>query len=158
MIPSTPTTLGHHPVKTKEDTYIQIGTTMNSSSYRYSKGFDSYFTEVNFQKRVFYMLLVCYVASVVLICLAEPFLSPQSCVTAIDSDLNFGNSLFKYNPCRYKRKYYLLFLSPDECSYSRKLVMAVVLGGFIGWERVGSKDVSKSLVIQLSILPIHSFL
>eukprot|EP00977_Amphora_coffeiformis_P019250 scaffold7087_cov168-Amphora_coffeaeformis.AAC.9 len=106
----------------------------HSSSF-YRKGFDSYFTEVNFQKRVFYIVLVLFVASVVVICLLEPFLTPTSCVEAIDSDLTFGNSLFKYNPCRYKRKYYLLFLTPDECSFSRKLVIAVVLGGFIGWER-----------------------
>lgn len=99
-------------------------------------GFDSYFTEVSFRKRVFYVVLVVYVAAVVLISLVEPFLTPESCRGDTHSGLAFGNSLFKYNPCRYTRKYYLLFLSPDECSFSRRLVIAVILGGFIGWERV----------------------
>lgn len=100
------------------------------------RGFDSYFTEVSIQKRVFYILLVLYVGLVILVSVAEPLLTPASCLEpAPDVDKEFGNSLFQYNPCRYTRKDYLLYLTPDECSFGRRLVIAVILGGFIGWER-----------------------
>ena len=99
------------------------------------RGFDSYFTEVSAQKRAFYIFLVLYVGLVVLVSVAEPLLTPSSCLEPIDTNKEFGNSLFKYNPCRYERKDYLLYLTPDECSCGRRLVISVILGGFIGWER-----------------------
>lgn len=99
------------------------------------RGFDSYFTEVSIRKRIFYIVLVLFVALVALVSIFEPFLTPESCLEAAETGNEFGNSLFKYNPCRYERKTYLLLLSPDECSYSRRLIIAVLLGGCIGWER-----------------------
>ena len=109
---------------------------MPSSSNNPAKhGFDSYFTEVSFKKRVFYILLVIYVALVVGVSVLEPWLTPASCLAAANTNKEFANSLFEYNPCRYERKHYLLLLTPGECDFARRLVFAVILGGFIGWER-----------------------
>lgn len=108
---------------------------MGAPHERPKHGFDSYFTEVSFQKRIFYQILLLYVGIVILVSLIEPFMTPASCLEFVESGKDFGNSLYNYNPCRWQRKAYLLFLSPDECSYCRRLVIAVLLGGFIGWER-----------------------
>ena len=124
------------------------------SSTAFKQGFDSYFSEISFQKRVFYMILLVYVTAVSLICVVEPLLTPESCVEAVHSGLEFGNSLFKYNPCRYTRKYYLLLLTPDECSYSRRLVIAVILGGLIGWERVRAKEIHCRIFAVVLILSL----
>jgi hypothetical protein len=90
------------------------------------RGFDSYFTEVSVKKRLFYISLVVIVASVAVVSVFEPLLTPASCLEAIETNKEFGNSLFKYNPCRYERKMYLLFLTPDECSFARRLIIAMV--------------------------------
>ena len=108
---------------------------MSVKEIRAKNGFDSYFTEVSVRKRFFYIVLVIYVVSVMVVAMLEPFVTPQSCLEPIETSKEFGNSLFRYNPCRYERKGYLLFLTPVECSYSRRLVIAVILGGLIGWER-----------------------
>lgn len=107
----------------------------NMGAPRSQRGFDSYFTEVSFTKRVFYIVVLLFVMGVVLVSFFEPFLTPESCLEHINTGKEFGNSLFKYNPCRYKQKQYLFFLTPDECSFSRRLVISVLLGGIIGWER-----------------------
>jgi len=62
-----------------------------------------------------------------------------NCVDALDT-----NSLTKtytnpdYNPyryCQWERRWVLLGLSRIECDLARRLLMSVLLGGTIGWER-----------------------
>jgi putative Mg2+ transporter-C (MgtC) family protein len=47
----------------------------------------------------------------------------------------FPNPEYKDDACYYTRTVYLCFLTPEECSFGRRLVASVVLGGIIGWER-----------------------
>jgi putative Mg2+ transporter-C (MgtC) family protein len=97
---------------------------------------DHYFTELTTSKLVFYLLVLVFVLLVSLISVLEPFLTPLviDCGIVVNTT-TFGNSLFVYNPCRYQRYAILAFLTPDECSFARRLLMSVLLGGLIGWER-----------------------
>jgi putative Mg2+ transporter-C (MgtC) family protein len=98
---------------------------------------DHYFTELTTQKLVFYVFILAFVFSVAMISVAEPFLEPSfiDCGIVDDTSKQFGNALFVYDPCRYQRYAIILFLTPDECSFARRLIISVLLGGLIGWER-----------------------
>jgi len=67
--------------------------------------------------------------------------SDEATTSSIDGNndvvhnLEFGNTLYQYSKCRFERIPSLLFLTPAECSYARRLIAAVVLGSIIGWER-----------------------
>jgi uncharacterized membrane protein YhiD involved in acid resistance len=50
-------------------------------------------------------------------------------------DIKYENPTYVGTPCRHTRYPFLLYLTPDECAYGRRIVMSVVLGGIIGWER-----------------------
>lgn len=98
--------------------------------------FRHYFTDYSTSKGLFYAVVLFFVFSVAAISLFEPFLTPKHCDDGDNPDhLQFGNPLYKYNPCNYRRENYLLFLTPEECSYARRLIVAGLLGGVIGWER-----------------------
>lgn len=95
-----------------------------------------YFTDFTYSKAVFYVVVVLFVVSVGLVSLSEPLMQlPCEAGKTNATTLEFSNSLYQYSPCRFKRYPKLLFLTPDECSFGRRLVAAVVLGGVIGWER-----------------------
>lgn len=97
---------------------------------------DQYFTELTTQKLVFYLLVVIIVVLITLVSMVEPFLTPSIINCGIEgTSKTFGNSLFVYDPCRYERYAMLLFLTPDECSFARRLIISVLLGGVVGWER-----------------------
>jgi uncharacterized membrane protein YhiD involved in acid resistance len=63
----------------------------------------------------------------------EPFVS-LPCDDLAGSDA-FENTAYDSSPCRHRRFARLLWLTRAECSYSRRLVSAVLLGATIGWER-----------------------
>jgi putative Mg2+ transporter-C (MgtC) family protein len=110
---------------------LRITWTMTKSFYM-----DQYFTELTTRKLVFYLLVVIIVLLVTLVSLVEPFLSPAVMNCGIEgTSKTFANSLFVYDPCRYQRYAVLLFLTPDECSFARRLIISVLLGGVVGWER-----------------------
>jgi putative Mg2+ transporter-C (MgtC) family protein len=114
-----------------------------------------YFTEYTRGKVLFYLLAIVYVSSVcVVVAIVEPFLQSVSllpCVTRESNTLSSsgggkdeGGEQFKHdgpNPfyvddaCRYTRYARLLGLNKEECIFGRRLVVSVVLGGIIGWER-----------------------
>lgn len=39
------------------------------------------------------------------------------------------------NPCHYERTLYLLFMNQFECMFSKRMIISVLLGAAIGWER-----------------------
>jgi uncharacterized membrane protein YhiD involved in acid resistance len=39
------------------------------------------------------------------------------------------------NPCHYERTLYLLGMNQFECMFSKRMIVSVLLGGAIGWER-----------------------
>ena len=98
-----------------------------------------YFTQFTLSKAVFYLVIVTFVFLVGIVSLLQPHMTLPGCTSndslQLRSSLEFGNSLYNYNPCNFQRFAKLLFLTPDECSYARRLLSSVVMGGVIGWER-----------------------
>lgn len=76
--------------------------------------------------------------------IAEPWLSFQ-CTTPQHGDASktanpelpyaYPNPDYPNDPCRLLRTPVLLGLNREECSFGRRLLMAALLGGVIGWER-----------------------
>lgn len=98
--------------------------------------FQSYFTDYTRSKGIFYGITLSFVFVILIVGLLEPWLTPEECQKRDEtSQLSFDNALYKYNPCQFQRQSYLLFLTPEECSFARRLISSVVLGGVIGWER-----------------------
>ena len=92
-----------------------------------------FFTDFTFSKAVLYSIATFYVVSVSIVMLLEPFVN-------IDCDKNSNgvaheNVDYKVNQCLYVRQLQLLYLNRQECCYGRRLVVSVILGGIIGWER-----------------------
>lgn len=54
------------------------------------------------------------------------------------TELKFKNVLFTYTPCMEYRYPHLLFLSRMDCQKARHLLVAVLLGSLIGYERRSS--------------------
>jgi len=92
-----------------------------------------YFTQFTAKKGIIYGIAVLYVFLTIIVVVYEPFMT-LPCTSSPDEVLEFANPTYHIK-CRNKRYLWLLGLTTDECSYGRRLVFAVVLGGFVGWER-----------------------
>ena len=91
-----------------------------------------YFTEFTLTKGILYGIAALYVIGVGLVSTLEPFMNiPCDDV----SDLKFGNPAYDGSNCPHIRHWILLGLTTEECSFARRLVSSIFLGGFIGWER-----------------------
>jgi len=97
----------------------------------------SYFTEINGQKYLFYLVCLIYVICTSVVVIIEPFLS-LPCDEEHKSELQFENVLFRYSICDYRRQPELLFLTRAECERGRHLLSAVFFGSLIGYERRSS--------------------
>lgn len=54
----------------------------------------------------------------------------------VGEELTFPNVLYVHDPCRTDTRYWrLMGLTPVEASFGRHIVMAVILGSAIGYER-----------------------
>ena len=92
-----------------------------------------YFSEFNFSKAFLYCIALCYVCLVSIVMLIEPFVKIPC--TGTKSELEYSNPVYDDNPCQFFRSPHLLFMNRQECCFGRRLVISVILGGFIGWER-----------------------
>jgi len=116
----------------------QIGFALSGG---HKRRYNQYFTDFTYTKGLFYGFVIVLVFTMGTVSVLAPMLLPSSCFQYSlpnvynGNEIEFGNSLYKYNPCRFRRFFRLLLLTPDECSYARRLMGAVVLGGIIGWER-----------------------
>jgi len=107
--------------------YLSIGAALNMV---YG---ERYFTEFTTQKAIFYFLAVVYVSATCLVILYQPFVNLEC---SSDRAISDGpNPFYKENPCRYERYAKLLWMTEEECIFGRRLVVSVILGGIIGWER-----------------------
>lgn len=81
-----------------------------------------------------------YVISVTLVVLFEPFITIpcDNEDSNQPTELKFKNVLFTYTPCMEYRYPHLLFLSRMDCQKARHLLVAVLLGSLIGYERRSS--------------------
>lgn len=98
----------------------------------------SYFTNYTNSKAALYLLSALFVLCCCVVSLAEPFLlkySDEPCRIEHDRSEGFENINYDTNPCMETRLPVLMYLTPKECSFGRRIVIATILGGLIGWER-----------------------
>jgi putative Mg2+ transporter-C (MgtC) family protein len=117
----------------------------NDSNRGRGGGSGGYFTEFTLGKGILYFSSFLYVVSVFGVSLMEPYISlpcdgdETSSNSSSNSNLlleKFPNPAFDASPCYNTARYAkLLYVTREECSYARRLVASIVLGGLIGWER-----------------------
>lgn len=94
-----------------------------------------YFTELTFCKAFLYLLALLYVSIVSVLSILQPFYF-DICKNHVESlNLDFENPGYDQRICTRTRARALLYLTPEECSFGRRIVIAAFLGGLIGWER-----------------------
>lgn len=103
----------------------------------YPRRLSSYFTDPSSQKYLFYLLVLTYVIGTSLVVFIEPFLT-LPCDDDRKSEVEFENALFHYSPCHDVRYPILFFFTKTDCLRGRHLLMAVMLGSLIGYERRSS--------------------
>merc|ERR1712238_293673 len=95
----------------------------------------AYFTDFSWSKGFFYILasmyvIGCGIASVVELFIPNTLCSPDSKLT-----FHFSNPSYNGSQCPHVRHAILLGMTRLECSFGRRLVMSILMGGLIGWER-----------------------
>lgn len=93
----------------------------------------SYFTVFTWEKAIFYFGAVLFVSGCSLAVCIQPFVQLECHL--VPHNITFANPEYNYNPCDDIRYPQLLFLTIEECIFSRRIFAAVLLGGIIGWER-----------------------
>lgn len=86
-------------------------------------------------KGIFYGTAIVFVVSTAIVVILEPFLPAWCDENKKDTTIHYQNPSYVYYPCRHMRFSHLLYLTPEECDFGRRLVVSVCLGGVIGWER-----------------------
>jgi uncharacterized membrane protein YhiD involved in acid resistance len=93
----------------------------------------SYFTVFTWEKAIFYLVALVYVAGTCLAVVIQPFAFFE-CKKSTTT-VKFENPAYVANPCYQERHAKILFLTIAECIFARRIIAAVLLGGLIGWER-----------------------
>jgi uncharacterized membrane protein YhiD involved in acid resistance len=94
---------------------------------------DSYFTEFTVRKAFLYLFASLYVIGCGAVSVMEMFIDVPCPVD--DKPIKFANPAYDGRRCPHIRQPILLGLTPLECSFGRRLVISILLGGLIGWER-----------------------
>mmetsp|Transcript_7903 Transcript_7903/g.17798 ORF Transcript_7903/g.17798 Transcript_7903/m.17798 type:complete len:257 (-) Transcript_7903:403-1173(-) len=103
----------------------------------------AFFTEFTFFKGVLYSVCAIYVISTAIAVMFEPFMTLPCELNDIDTasalsltNTTFPNVFYTNNPCQTTTRYLrLMGLTIQECTFGRNLVVAVILGSLIGYER-----------------------
>lgn len=85
-----------------------------------------------------YLFASAFVIVSAVVSLLEPILillSSHDCREQHDLAEDYKNPNYDTNPCQHTHLAVLLFYTPQQCSFGRRLVIALFLGGVIGWER-----------------------
>jgi hypothetical protein len=86
-------------------------------------------------KGVIYIILAIYVLCTAIAVVLEPFINNLPCDT-VASDVKFPNAFYIFDPCWDHQRYIqLMMLTRSECRFGRHMVMSVILGAAIGYER-----------------------
>jgi hypothetical protein len=94
-----------------------------------------YFTQFTWSKGFLYLLSLLYVFIVTILSILQPFFLDVCKEHAETLDLNFENPGYDQRICKRTRARALLYLTPEECGFGRRIIIAAFLGGLIGWER-----------------------
>lgn len=103
----------------------------------------AFFTEFSLLKGVLYSACAIYVICTAVAVMFEPLmtlhceLSPVETATALAlANTTFPNVFYEHNPCETSVRYFrLMGMTIQECTFGRNLVVAVILGSLIGYER-----------------------
>ena len=99
----------------------------------------SFFNEVTLFKRILYSTCILYVLCTAIAVLIEPYLTlpcDDYIPTTTTTKLTFPNPFYTFNPCQSTTRYLqLVGLTRLECEFGRNMVMSVLLGSIIGYER-----------------------
>jgi hypothetical protein len=99
----------------------------------------SFFNEVTLFKRILYSTCILYVLCTAVAVLIEPYLTlpcDSNIPTTTKTKLTFPNPFYTFNPCQSTTRYLkLVGLTRLECEFGRNMVMSVLLGSIIGYER-----------------------
>lgn len=94
-----------------------------------------YFTQFTCCKAFLYILCLIYVSAVCVLSFLQPFVFDVCKNDEQALHLDYENPHYDQRLCTRRRSATLLYLTPEEVSFSRRIVVAVLLGGLIGWER-----------------------
>jgi len=53
----------------------------------------------------------------------------------VENTKEYENPDYNKDLCRYQQTYYLLYMTVDECDYARRMLLSVIFGAIIGFER-----------------------
>eukprot|EP01065_Artemidia_motanka_P003884 TRINITY_DN11862_c0_g1_i1.p1 TRINITY_DN11862_c0_g1~~TRINITY_DN11862_c0_g1_i1.p1 ORF type:complete len:281 (+),score=44.04 TRINITY_DN11862_c0_g1_i1:85-927(+) len=99
----------------------------------------SRFTEGNPAKYSFYVLTTLCVCVGAVVALVEPFLGEGNCdPSKLPPTVHYGNVDASRDPCYTVRRKELLYLSPEDCLWFRRIMFAGLLGACVGYERRGA--------------------
>lgn len=76
----------------------------------------------------------------IIILFGESFILPKDqakwCKYAfVANTKEYENPDYNKDLCRYQQTYYLLYMTVDECDYARRMLLSVIFGAIIGFER-----------------------
>jgi putative Mg2+ transporter-C (MgtC) family protein len=92
-----------------------------------------YFRNYTHGKGVLYTFAILYVVSCSIVSILQPLLVNCQEIAAVSDFENPGYAFTQ--SCHHRRNKYLLFLTPQECTFGRRIVFAALFGAMIGWER-----------------------
>lgn len=97
----------------------------------------SYFTDFTFAKGLFYLIVVVYVVATVLVIFSEPFMQLNLSCTIQPTTKDYPNPDFDLltDPCRRVQFRQLMYMSKLDCDHGRRVVLSILGGSVIGWER-----------------------
>ena len=100
----------------------------------------SFFNEVTLFKQILYTICILYVLCTAIAVVIEPYLTTLVCdynnPPPTTTKLTFPNPFYIHNPCQSTVRYLqLMGLTRRECEFGRNMVMSVLLGSIIGYER-----------------------
>jgi len=95
----------------------------------------TYFTDLTTKKAIMYTIASLYVIGCGLASMAEPFLVLPCFIPEGEKPIAYPNPNYDGSRCPNVRYSKLLFLNKIECSFGRRLVMSIIMGSLIGWER-----------------------
>ena len=120
---------GHKKIETR---MTMIGSAFEGQHAMHPK---AYFTEFTLRKAFIYILAILYVVGCAVASVAELFLTLPCPESENQKTIEYANPEFDASGCPGTRQPLLLGMTPLECSFGRRLVLAILMGGVIGWER-----------------------
>ena len=110
------------------------GDNANANTNMYSKN-SAYFTKFSWSKGFFYILASLYVIGCGVAFVVELFIPKTLCTPDPNLTHHYGNPSYNGSQCPHVRHAILLGMTRLECSFGRRLVMSILMGSLIGWER-----------------------